>query len=230
MNKLKKFLRLIIYLSICLLCYGIIKHQQNKITNERNAKVVSIISQWQTNGKPVKTMQIKKRDFLDFTKFTILSSMDNIYISYVTGTTAQKLKTGQNVYGTMDRRHLLGKITYVADSIDFDKGLFMVKIEVQKAPDKEHRNLVVFVHTSTDEDVLWVPIDAVEFEKTANDVNFFVWVIKDNKAYKQPIKESKISETGIQIKEGLTQGTEIVIFGKTALKENDDVCIIGDEK
>lgn len=228
MNILKKFLRLIIYVCIILFCFTLIKCQQNKIQNQRNSKAVSIINEWQKNGKPVQTIKVKRRDFPQFSKFTIMSSQGDEYISYVTGQTAKELKIGQNVYGTMERRHLLGQITYVANEINFDKGLFKVKIKANEVSKTEHKNLIVFVHTHTDKNVLWIPIDAADFSKTDNKINFFVWTIKNNKAYKQQLTKSKVSATGIQIKEGLTEGTEIVLTGKTALHENDDVYIIGE--
>lgn len=230
MNLIKKFLRLITYILICLFCFLLIRYQQNKIATKRSAEVVSIINQWQKNGKPVKTMKVKKLDFPQFSKFTIMAANNDEYISFVTGETAKKLKVGQSVYGTMERRHLLGKITFVDDKITFDKGLFKVIIKTSDSTKKENENMVVFVHIATDKHVLWVPLEAVDFTKTDEKINFFVWSIKNNKAHKQPVTESKISETGIQIKEGLEENEVIAISGKTTLQENDDVYIIGEIK
>lgn len=228
MNIMKRFLRLITYILICLFCFLLIRYQQNRITKKRNAEVVSIINEWQKHGKPVKTMKVEKQDFPQFSKFTIMAANNNEYISYVTGNTAKNLRPGQNVYGTMDRRHILGQITFVDNKITFDKGLYQVKIKNQDISNKDHKNLVVFVHIATHKNVIWVPLDAVDFTKTGDDVNFFVWTVNDNKVHKQPVKEGKISATGIEIKEGIDEGAVIVINGKTALHENDDVYIIGD--
>lgn len=230
MTILKKFLRIIIYILLCLSCFILIKCQQNKIKKQRDAEVVSIINEWQANGKPIKTIKVKKMDFPEFSKFTIMAVEGDQYISYVTGQTAQKLKPGQNVYGTMQRRHLLGKITHVSETINFDKGLFQVKIQASIPTGEEQKNIVVFVHTSTDKNVLWIPIDAVDFVKQDKKINFFVWTIKNNKAHRKIITTSKESATGMQIKDGVDEGTVIVIDGKTALKENDDVFLIGEIK
>lgn len=230
MNILKRFTRIITYILICLAFYSLVKFQQNRINKQRNAEVMSVISQWQKNGKPVKTIKVKRMNFPQFSKFTIMSVKNNQYISYVTGQTASELKVGQSVYGSLDRRHLIGKITYVADSINFDKGLFEIRIETKNITDTEQKNMVIFAHTKTDKNVLWLPIDAVDFDKDGKNLKFFVWTVKNGKAHKTRIKESKVSETGIQIESGVTEGTDIVLNGKTTLKENDQVDIIGEDK
>lgn len=191
---------------------------------DRSRPIVSFVSEWGRDGKPVTVEEIKIADTPVYTKLTVNNSSNKTASGFVTADIKDKLKQGQDVYFT-DNGIPCGTISIIGQELDINTGMFPVGVEFNIPVDTLGSISVVFARTSTLQKVLVVPNEILDISGD----NYYLWKIENGKARKIKVKIGSRDSYGAVIAEGIQAGDLIVFSGQSRLKDNDPVNIINRE-
>jgi len=211
-----------IYLAILLVCVIAVLIKIAVVQIERNRPIVSFVSGWGRDGKPVTVKEIKAADIPVYTKFTVRSNSDKLASGFVTADIKDKLKEGQEVYFTDNDGTPCGKISNIGRELDINTGMFPVEVEFNVSVAALGSTSVVFARTSTLQKVLVVPNEILE---SLGD-NYYLWKVDDGRAKRIQVKIVSRDSYGAVIAEGIQAGDSIVFSGQSQLEDNDPVNII----
>jgi multidrug efflux pump subunit AcrA (membrane-fusion protein) len=186
----------------------------------RNKPIVSSVSEWQKNGKPVFIKQILKEDVPLFTKLTLVPKDNNVFEGYAPKSIQEKLAAGQNIYTGPDSSDIIGSVSEVSADISLDTGMYYVKAVFEK-PIEASNWLVVYVHIGTLRDIIRISDNIIDRQDEKN----YVWKVVEGRAVKQEIKTGQHDGYGIVVLEGLRVGDFVVCEGFTDLSDNELVSI-----
>jgi hypothetical protein len=189
----------------------------------RNRQIISFVSEWSQDGKPVTVKEIKAADVPVYTKFTVVVAPDKTGQGFVTADIKDKLKVDQEVYLT-DGGSPCGRISRLGKTLDVDTGMFVVEVRFDNPVTAAGSMLVVFAQTQTLRQALVVPNS---IQDVSGD-NYYLWRIEDGKAQKTQVKVGLRNGYGTVISEGIQSGDLIVFSGQSALKESDKIDILKD--
>ena len=221
MEKKRVLLRILVYLIMVMSFMLIIKLKQNIITEKRSQKVISIINEQKDFGKPVEVMKVAKKPFLRVSKITISKIGNDLYEGFVTRDTKNNFVKGQKVFIKPDSEEVFGEILFVNDEIDYDKGLYQIKI-LCRASGMTAVKEVVFVNYNTIPDALVLPLSCIELEGK----NSFVLIVEGETAKKRIIEKYAINMENAAVKGNIKEGDLVVTKGQSLLYEGDRVRIM----
>jgi len=195
--------------------------RQRQVRFMRNRPIISTVSRWQENGKPVFVKRISRGDILLFEKLTLRPAGNKVFEGYVPKAIQEKLTIGQNIYAESGSGSIIGSISGVSRDISLDTGMYYVKAAFEKPVDASDW-IVVYVHTDTLRNVICVSENIIDRQ----DEKMYVWKVEGARAIKQEVKTGQHNGYGIVIPEGLNAGDIVVYKGFTQLSENDLVNIV----
>jgi len=192
------------------------------VQSERNRNIVSFVSEWEKNGKPVTVKEVKAANVPVYTKFTVISAQDGSAYGFVTGDIRQKLANGQAVYFNVNDTPC-GTIADIGQELDMDTGMFPVKVKLYNYSGSPDSKLVLFAQTQVLKNAIVVPNDIVDTLKNVS----HIWKIQDGRAKKIKVEIGSRNGYGTAIVAGVQTGDQIVLGGQDLLNENDKVHIAG---
>ncbi len=188
---------------------------------DRSRPIVSFVSEWGRDGKPVTVEEIKIADIPVYTKLTVNNSSNKTASGFVTADIKDKLKQGQDVYFT-DNGIPCGTISGIGQELDINAGMFPVEVEFNAPVATLGSILVVFARTQTMQKVLVVPNEILDISGD----DYYLWKIENGKARKIKVKIGSRDSYGAVIAQGIQPGDLIVFSGQTQLEDNAPVNII----
>lgn len=192
------------------------------VQSERNRNIVSFVSEWEKNGKPVTVKEVKAADVPVYTKFTVISAQDGAAYGFVTGDIREKLAYGQAVYFNVIGASC-GAIADIGQELDMDTGMFPVKVKLSNYSGSHDLKLVLFAQTQILKNAIVVPNEIVDTVKNVS----HVWKILDGRAKKIKVEIGSRNGYGTAVVAGVQTGDQIVLAGQDLLSENDKVHIAG---
>jgi len=214
--------KIYVYAGIVVLCFVSVFIRIELVQRDRNKAIVSFVSEWERNGKPVTVEKVMPKDVPVFTKLSVRGGRDTRAAGFVTGDIKDNLKEGQEIFCT-GKNQSCGRILTIGRELDADTGMFPVEIELNDVLGAGEL-AVVFVHTSTLADALVVPNEIFDFSEGA----YYLWKVENSKAKKIQVKIISRNGYGSVIGEGINPGDVIVFDGRSILSENDKVRIVSD--
>jgi len=214
-----------IYLAILLVCVIAVLIKIAVVQIERNRPIVSFVSGWGRDGKPVTVKEIKAADIPVYTKFTVRSNSDKLASGFVTADIKDKLKEGQEVYFTDNDGTPCGKISNIGRELDINTGMFPVEVEFNVSVAALGSTSVVFAYTQDLKKALVVPNEILDISGDS----YYLWKVDDGRAKRIQVKIASRDSYGAVIAEGIQAGDLIVVSGQSQLEDNDPVNIINRE-
>lgn len=200
--------------------------RREEVIRGRQQEIATVASEWKEKGKPVITEKIFPEDVNVYSKITITLDEAGFGYAYVPKAVQEKIKPGQLVLGSDADGHPIGAVSAVAGDIDLNTGMYFVRIDLKRNALGNKIEDVVYVNTGVLRSVMCLPRETVRVDSGKE----FVWIVKDNRARKNPVKIGTHNGYGAVIKSGLSKGDEVVLGGYTVLSENDKVHIINNRK
>jgi len=223
MKKREFLLRAFIGVGCIVVFTSLIVWRQHVIRSQREQKIVSTISEWETHGKPVRIQNVAHQDMRVYEKITITPLSPTIYEGYVTKDIQERLRPGQTVYVDTDQgEREFGMIRYVDHVLDIDTGMFRVRAAFGPEVTLSKHIIVAYAHINTLKDVMRIPNEII----TEEEGEFFAWTVRDGHAYRQNILLGERNGYGTVVLQGLHVGDMIVIQGQTQLSDGDKVRIV----
>jgi hypothetical protein len=142
--------------------------------------------------------------------------------AYLPESIQKKIEPGQLIFKSDKDDLSVGEVVKVAEEINLDTGLYLVKIKLKENMFNEKKRVVVYINTETLKDAICLPREIVNSKDRQN----FVWVIEGNKAKKKIVKIAQHDGYGAIIQFGLSESDLVVLEGYTILSEGDKVNII----
>lgn len=216
-----------IILGSCFLLILAILWRQQIVTQNRQAKIISVLSEWAENGKPVIVEKIQKENVNVYKKFTVQSAQGSEYQGYVTKNILNKVKLGQQVEVLLSNEKRFGEISFVADEIDARSGMYIVRVKFDELLPKMTDFPVYKVLVEVFQDAICIPTEILK----EVDGKYFVWTVdQEKKAHERMITVKSKNGFGAIVETGLEVGDLLIIEGYTMLKENDRVNILSQEE
>ncbi|MDD5019319.1 MAG: hypothetical protein PHH75_01300 [Candidatus Omnitrophica bacterium] len=192
---------------------------------DRGRQIVSFVSEWERNGKPVVVKEMAAVDVPVYTKFTVIIGQDGSGAGFVTGDIKDKLAQGQAVYATADGGIPCGAISEIGQELDMDTGMFPVTVGFSNFSGASGSRPVLFAQTQTLVSAFVAPNDIIDISKDGS----YVWIVEEGKAKKINVRIGSRNGYGTLIVEGVESGDLVVLRGQDLLEGDDKVNIVGRE-
>lgn len=227
MKKREFFLRVLIGLGCIVAFTFLVFWRQHVVQTNRDQAIVSTISEWEQHGKPVIVQKIAHEDMKIYEKITITPLSKTLFDGYVTKDIQEQLRSGQTVDVNQEQGgRVFGVISYVGQALNVDTGMFRVRAAFDHEVTLSNHIVVGYVHTGTLKDVISIPNEII----ADSDGEFFIWTVRDGRAYKQNILLGERNGYGAVVLQGLLDGDMVVTAGQTQLLNGDKVDIVADKE
>lgn len=222
MNKNKINIRVKIYILILVVCVLAVFWKQNVIKGRRNQQIVSMLEQWDKQGKPVQVNRIAKRAVKEYTKVSIRLATPVIGNGFAVKDVRNRLAAGQEVYVETAKGKVSGIVNSIADNVDMNTGMFSLRITFNGIAGESGQSLMAYVCTDTYNEAISIPNEIVDIEGN----EFYVWKVKDGTALKTKISVKTRNGYGSIVGSGLEPGDMVIYRGQALLTPGDRVRII----
>ena len=200
--------------------------KQAAIRQARSAEIVSVLNEWQRDGKPVRVEQVVRRDVAQYVKITLRPVEAGRWQGFVPQKDRTQRIVGQAVFCDVAEGRVAGVVTQVADTMTLVSGMYAVEVKFDQSIANIEPGLVAYIHAQTFTDVVAVADEALDREA---DGALFAWVVREGSAHKVPVLVSRSDGFGAIIKEGLSSGDMLIVAGQTQLQSGDKVNILSPE-
>jgi hypothetical protein len=215
--------RNLVYLLIIGIFIVAVFMRKQAVVSERQRTVASVIGQWQSRGKPVIVEEVQPHTVPVYTKITASLADNGNYQAYVSRSVQQQLGKNQLVFLNEEDAEAVGRVSYVASTINFDTGLFLVKFNLNHPLSSNNKKATLFfVETDLLKDAICLPRQIV----ISNNGQDYVWIVKGNKAQLTPVLVGQRNGYGLLIKQGLSKEDKVVYQGYTNLSQGDKINIL----
>jgi len=222
MNKRALGLRVVMYALLLGLSLLAIQAKKATIIAERKKEVTSPINEWKEHGKPVSVLTLRKHDFHSFTKVTANRDGESTrFISHLSQETRNDLKVGQQIYYDASTSVQCGTITAISSERNLDTGMFEIVMDLGESSQELNHREIVFIKTSTIANAIQVPYNAMDLVGQ----NSLVRLVKNGQVVIKKVRVGKIDREAIVVSEGLQEGDQIILEGKSLVSEGDHVAI-----
>lgn len=220
MNKFS--IRAQMYVLIILVCVLAVFWKQNVIKGHRTKQIISMLEEWDRQGKPVQVKRIAEKAVKEYTKVSLRLVTPVSGNGFVVRDVRNKLAAGQEVYVETAQGQVKGVVTSVADNLDMSTGMFSLRITFNEAVGGSGQPLVAYVCTHTYENAISVPNEIVDIVGD----KYYVWKIKDEMAVKTQISVKTRNGYGSIVSSGLKTGDIVIYQGQALIKPGDRVRIM----
>jgi hypothetical protein len=227
MKKKEFFIRVVIGVG-CIMAFTLLVFwRQHVVQAQRDQTIVSTISEWKMHGKPVVVQDIAHEDMQVYEKITLTPLSKTSFEGYVTKDIQGRLRPGQTVFvDAPSGERVEGVIRDVGGALNVDTGMFRVRAIFDHEVASNNHIVVAYVHTGTLKDVISIPNEII----ADNDGEFFIWTVRDGRAYKQNILLGERNGYGVIVLQGLHDGDMVVTQGQTQLSNGDKVRIVDNKE
>ncbi|MBF0252797.1 MAG: hypothetical protein HQL29_03180 [Candidatus Omnitrophica bacterium] len=215
---MKKYFRIIVYLLVFFIFVIMVSIQRKTIDKKRNADVVTIMSLWKGNGKPVRTIKAAGENVTKEQKLTLVREEGNVYSGYVTLGVKKKIFPQQEVYPDNEGLVKCGSVKGIDENINMQTGLFKVCVTMDKEVENKDR-VVVRIRNISKDKVFIVPNDIIEIE----DGKAYIWKVVDGKAVKNEIKVGARYGNKAVIDEGVNENDVLIVEGEKLIDSSSKV-------
>jgi hypothetical protein len=223
MRKREFLLKVFIGLGCIVVFTLLVFWRQHVVQKQRDQAIVSTIAAWERHGKPVIVQNIAYQDMKVYTKITITPLSKTLFEGYVTKDIQERLGVGQSVYVNQEQgERVFGVIRYVGQALNVDTGMFRVRAAFDHEVALGNHIVVAYVHTGTLNDVIRIPNEIIADSKG----KFFIWTVRDGRAYKQNVLLGERNGYSAVVSQGLLDGDMVVLQGQTQLVDGDKVHIV----
>jgi hypothetical protein len=227
MKKRKFLFRVFIGVGCIVVFTSLVVWRQHVVRSQREQKIFSTISEWETHGRPVRLQKVAHQDMKVYEKITITPLSPTLYEGYVTKDIQERLRPGQTVYVDTDQgEREFGVIRYVGRALDMDTGMFRVRAAFGPEVRLRKHIIVAYVHTGTLTDFISIPNEIITEDKG----EFFIWTVRDGRAYRQNVLLGERNAYGAIVLQGLHDGDMVVTAGQTQLSDGDKVRIMDNKE
>ena len=209
----------IVYGVLVVLFLGAVVYKQGVIRQKRSARIISAISEWQDNGKPVIVKTASLHDGEEETKISLRMISEHDAEGDVPRAVWKALKIDQSI--RCRDAAIQGKISVVSEVPDPETGMYRVRAVFDRAPAGDGKMFVASVVTGILSSRLVLPRQVLEREALGG----FVWIVQDEKAYRRPVEIEKENGFGIIVKKGVEPGEMVIVEGQTLLRDGDKVLV-----
>lgn len=219
MNARGNIIRGIIYLGLVAGLALLVIGKQHVIEGKRTQKIISVIDEWQSIGKPVIVRRVAVETVDEWVKISLIF-IGTGFEGDVPRAIWKRLAKGQSVF-LGEEKVPSGRIVDLGKAVDVATGLYHVKIGVEESIRSEGGLVLARVLVDQLKDVIVAPESSLGVEKGVR----VVWTVVDGKAHEVMVSSSQEGSYGVVISEGLKTGDLLVVDGKSMLRENDKVSI-----
>ena len=212
---------IISYFILVLLIVGAIVWRQRVVTRQRAVEVKTMISEWDQRGKPVEVYKVDTRDVPLYTKVTARQIAPDVFEGYVSRDVRNKIQVGQEMRFMVGSDEFTGVISYIAQEISLETGLYPVEVRLPQTFDLKTW-VVARAHTDTLKDVICIPNEVTDIEGD----RYFVWKVVNNQAVRQEVTVGRRDGFGAVVTDGLKVGDLVAVRGGTLIAEGDKVNIL----
>jgi len=162
------------------------------------------------------------------TPVALIVDMDSVKVKVdVVERDLPKIKIGQEAQIRMDaypEQVFKGKICKISPVVDLESRTAPVEILISNPnhllkPGMFARATIV---TKENKDTLIIPRDAL----IKKDDSTFIFIVKDNRALRKEVTTGMSQENLVEIKDNLNAGEEVIVMGKTRVKDGTKVRVI----
>jgi multidrug efflux pump subunit AcrA (membrane-fusion protein) len=223
MRKKEFLLRVLIGLGCIVVFTLLVFWRQHVVQRQRGQAIVSTIAEWDQYGKPVIAQNIAYQDMKEYAKITIRPLSKTLFEGYVTKDIQERLRPGQSVYVDQGQgERVVGVIRDVGQALDVDTGMFRVRAAFDHGAALSNHIVVAYVHTGTLRDVIHIPNEIID----DSNGKFFIWTIRDGRAYTQNVLLGERNGFSAVVVQGLRDGDMVVLQGQSQLADGDKVHIV----
>jgi hypothetical protein len=191
------------------------------IKEKRNRNKVSVISEWEKNGKPVDIYKLKKENFYEYVNVSG-KIHNNMIVTNVTPYIRSKLRKGQRFHIEDTPYKVTGYVKYVSSYINDLSGLYRVVLELDKGLRTEDNNIVVCsINVANYGKKLLIPVSAIVRE----DDSTYCWIELDGFAYKKKIDMGRQSSLYAEVKSGINRYDNIIVNGYSDISDKEKVIV-----
>jgi hypothetical protein len=223
MKKREFFLRVLIGLG-CIVAFTLLVFwRQHVVQKQRGQTIVSTIAEWEQHGKPVIAQNIAYQDMKVYAKITIRPLSKTLFEGYVTKDIQERLRPGQSIYVNQEQgERAFGVVRDVGQALNVDTGMFRVRAAFDHEIAVSNHIVVAYVHTGTLNDVIRIPNEIID----DSNGEFFIWTIRDGRAYTQDVVLGERNGSSAVVVQGLLDGDMVVLQGQSQLADGDKVHIV----
>lgn len=171
---------------------------------------------------PVKETQNVKKEQLLFTVANTNVLKANIDVSELE---IDQIKVGQKALAEWGGNRIDGKVTRVALSMNPATKSFNTLVEFDNSQNKIKAGVTADINI-VKEGGERIVLERKNIIKEGSD--YFVYLAENGKAVKKKIEINESNDISVVVKEGLTEGDELIIEGQTLLSDGSKVKIIGE--
>ncbi len=220
---MEKFsIRAQIYVLIILVCGLAVFWKQNVIKGQRTKQIISMLEEWDRQGKPVQVKRIEEKAIKEYTKVSIRLATPESGNGFVVRDVRNKLAVGQEAYVETVQGQVKGVVTFIADNLDMSTGMFPIRINFNGTVGALGQSLVSYVCTNTYDKAISVPNEIVDIVGD----KYYVWKIKDDMAVKTQIFVKNRNGYGSIVSSGLKPGDIVIYQGQALINPGDRVRIM----
>lgn len=223
----KTLLRIMIYLGMIVVMVVAVHFRSVQAVKEQKKEIVSILLEWQKNGKPVDVLKVERGVFTRVDKVSaIKNGNSNRLTAYVSPDLKKRLQVGQVVVLGSDNLEIAGSVGLVSNYADITSGLYEIQVVLNIKSSKIVNNsnskvIPIQIITEMNKGVWTLPVEYIFKDDKQN----YVWKIINNIATKTYVAVQKTSATDALISSGLNDGDLIATNGAKNLIANEKVLI-----
>lgn len=219
MKRIFTYLRPIVYF-LCLFILAVsVKSRISEVQRQRASVPPSYISEIKTHGKPVTAVKVEPGTFNVRKKITVVPSGGRKLEGCVTQAGAALFDTGQKVFIQDQGKEIHGMVSYISTDVDPVSGLYRIVVDAPEGFTRDNGSHTVEVKVAVLENALFVPDEAL----VAEEDEFYVWKIVENKAYIVKVELAERSGGRTVISSGLVPGDTVVVTGRSILEDGDGI-------
>jgi len=216
-----------LYLAVFMVFVLMILAKQAAIRQARSAEIVSILNEWQRDGKPVCVQEVVRRAVAQYVKITLQSVDAGRWQGFVPQKHREQLAVGQDVFCDVPQGRVLGTVARVADTMTLASGMYAVEVKFDQPIANIEPGLVAYIHAQTFTDVIAVADEVLDRQTGGAK---FAWIVRDGRAYNVPVVVGRSDGFGAVIEEGLSSGDMLIVAGQTQLQSGDKVNILSPQE
>lgn len=158
----------------------------------------------------------------------IISNKDNMEVTFkVTEAAARELSVGDGIEAERDGAYYAGTITEVGTMADSQTHLFTVKASLPGGKELSTGvSVKVTADTQRSSGVLKIPYDALYFQNGQS----YLYCVQEGTAVKTEVTTGLMNDTEVEIIEGITEDSLVIISWSSQLKDGSSVIVKQDEQ
>lgn len=214
-------IRILAFLAMALGFALAAKWKIGEIEEKRQAKIVTIRSEFEANGKPVVAYELDEGPLYEYEKLTANPDSKKSLKAWLTPGLKNKVRLGQVLRSSDKTKRFV--VSRLSSSPDLLTGLYELSLRAEKNEDLTQEAYVLFLPVSQTKNYLRLPKSAV-VDRKADLVT--IWVLRGQSVEKLEVKVSRESQDFYQVVDQLKLGDLVVLEGKNQISSEDKIRVV----